>query len=176
MHLYISISNMQELIEKLGLNWKLLLAQGVNFLLILVILRFTLYKPLVRILRERRERIAKGLQDAEDAATRLQKVDAERKEKLADAERESLRILAEFEGQAKRKEEELMRQARAKESEILKTADRVAAAKTAEAEAKVFAEAAGLVKSAVAKTAQLEPTAIDESLIAEALRGLKKAS
>ena len=165
---------MSELIGKLGLDWKLLLAQAVNFLLILVILRLTVYKPLVRILNERRRKIEQGLKDAEDAAKGLSEIEIKRKERLGEAEKESLAILAKTEGEAKRREAQIIEETRVKETEILKTAEKVALARKEEAEMKFFEGARGLVKLAVAKTAALSPSSIDESLVDQAIQEVKK--
>ena len=167
---------MSELFEKLGINWKLLIAQAVNFLAILAILRFTVYKPLLRMLAERRTRIAKGLDDAKRAGERLERVESERKDVLARAEQESIVMLAKTETRAKEREAELIEAGGAKEGEILKTAEKVAAAKKLESEEKVYREAATLVKRAIEKTISRAPKAADEALIAEALESLKKAS
>ena len=43
-----------ELFGKLGIEWKLLLAQGLNFILLLIILRKFLYKPILKMLDERK--------------------------------------------------------------------------------------------------------------------------
>ncbi len=165
---------MLELIQKLGLNWKLLLAQGVNFLVILLILRFTVYQPLVKVLNERRRRIEKGLKDAEDAGKGLSEVEAVRKEKIAEAEQESIVILSRVEGEAKQREAGIIEEARLKEIEILKNAEKSVEVRKRESEEKFYGEAAVLVRLAVAKTAGLAPTVIDESLVAEALREVKK--
>ena len=52
---------MQELFHSLGIDWKLLLAQGTNFLVVLIVLTFVLWKPLIRVLNERRKKIEAGL-------------------------------------------------------------------------------------------------------------------
>ena len=51
---------MLELAEKLGLDWKLLLSQAVNFLVLLALLRQFAYKPLLKILKERRTKSKKA--------------------------------------------------------------------------------------------------------------------
>lgn len=165
---------MSELVEKLGINWKLLLAQAVNFLVILAILRFTVYKPLLRMLHERRNRIAKGLEDAKAAGEKLERIEGERKDVLARAEQESIVMLGKAETRAKEREAELIEAAHVKEGEIMKTAEKIAAAKKAESEEKVYREAATLVKRAIEKTISRAPKAADEALIAEALDSLKK--
>ena len=51
----------------LGINPNLLIAQIVNFLVVLLLLRLFLYQPLARMFEERRQRIASGLEEAERA-------------------------------------------------------------------------------------------------------------
>jgi len=166
---------MSELIHKLGIDWKLLLAQVVNFLIILVILRFTVYKPLLKMLGERRRKIEQGLKDSEEAAQKLSGVDAAYKQRIAQAEKESINILSKLEGQAKEKEAEILRVAKGKEAEILSTAEKIAEAKKKESETLVYKEAVSLVKSAVAKAVNLKPSLVEESLIQEAVQALKKS-
>ena len=52
---------MSQLFSQLGINGGLLLSQAVNFSLVLIVLYAVLYKPLLGILRSRRERIEEGL-------------------------------------------------------------------------------------------------------------------
>lgn len=53
-----------ELLSKLGIDWRLLLAQLVNFLVLLAILYRFLYRPVIKLLTERSEKIAHGLAEA----------------------------------------------------------------------------------------------------------------
>lgn len=165
---------MSELFHKLGIDWKLLLAQAVNFLVILTVLRLTVYKPLLKKLRERRERIEQGLKDAKDAGTRLGEVELIAKGKIANAERESLHILSKLEVHAREQEEAIMRVAKEKGEEVLRNAERAAQVKHDEAEKRVYAEAAALVRAAVAKTVELSPEAIDAALVEKAIQAVKK--
>ncbi len=164
---------MSELLHKLGIDWKLLLAQAVNFLIILIVLRLTVYKPLIRMLHERKSRIEQGLKDASDAGTRLGEVELIAKGKIAQAEKESLHILSKLEVHAREQEEEIMRAAKEKGEEVLRNAEKTAKAKQIEAEKKVYEEATGLVRAAIAKTVELSPNAIDEALVREALKSIK---
>lgn len=58
---------MDKAVEALGLNLPQLIAQIANFFVLLVILRLTLYKPILRMLDERKQKIAEGLNAAEIA-------------------------------------------------------------------------------------------------------------
>lgn len=77
-----------ELLTKLGIDWKLLLAQIVNFAILVGVLSAFVYRPLLDLLDARRERVRKAMEDAkkiegqkgELARTReeaLRKIDAE---------------------------------------------------------------------------------------------------
>lgn len=72
-----------ELLQKLGVDWKLLIAQIVNFAVLLAVLSLFVYRPLLRVIDERRERIRKSVEDAERIA--------HEKEELAKARQEALR-------------------------------------------------------------------------------------
>ena len=76
---------MSQLFSQLGIDWHLLLSQAVNFLLLLAILRFVVYKPLLTLLHKRRERIEEGLTKADEADKRLGEVDRIGKEKIREA-------------------------------------------------------------------------------------------
>ena len=54
--------------EKLGLNLGFLVVQILNFAIIMVVLIAWVYKPLMNMLTKRREKIEKGLEDAQVAA------------------------------------------------------------------------------------------------------------
>ncbi len=54
--------------EKLGLNLGFLIVQILNFAIIMVVLIAWVYKPLMNMLNKRREKIEKGLEDAQVAA------------------------------------------------------------------------------------------------------------
>jgi len=167
---------MSELIEKLGLDWKLLLAQAVNFVVILVILRFTAYKPIVDILRKRRETIEKGIADARLADEKLMGADVAYKERLAEAEKESLQTVADAELRAKTREGELLAVAKEKETAVLASAEKQAEARKQEAEARIYDDAVDLVRAAMSKTVELSPEKIDTELIEQAVASLKKTT
>ena len=165
---------MQELLHQLGINWRLFLAQVANFLLLLLILRLTVYKPLLALLKERRTRIEQGLKDAETAGRRLAEADSVKAMRLREAETEAIALLKETERKSKELEGTLLAAAREKEANILAVAKRQAEAMTAEERGRFFGEAAGLVRRAIEKVAGASPREIDERLIAQAVAALKK--
>ena len=94
----------------LGINPNLLVAQIVNFLVVVLILRWLLYRPLLRMLEERAERISSGLEAAErvrsDAAEERKALEAQlAEERRAGHERLRLAVSRSEEAARKRLEE-----------------------------------------------------------------------
>lgn len=154
---------------QLGVDWKLLLSQAVNFLLLLIILRLFVYKPILNMLKKRREKIEEGLAKAEEADVRLKEVDNISKKRIKEAENEAIGIIKNTEEKAKELEGELFKKTRNKEEILLKkTADEVLNQKE-QAKREIKREAVELIKKALAKTVELAPEKIDEALIKKAV-------
>ncbi|MDP3956433.1 MAG: hypothetical protein Q8P97_00370 [bacterium] len=167
---------MQELFSKLGVDWKLLLAQAVNFLLLMAVLRFTVYKPLLSLLKERRTKIEKGLEDATLAGERLEEAELMKKEKLAEADRASMVLIRETEKRAKELEAALLGETKKKEEAILLRARQNAEKNTEEEKKRFFEEAGALIKEGLKYVAESSPETIDDKLVSQAVAKLKRAS
>jgi F-type H+-transporting ATPase subunit b len=81
-------------VDALGINLPQLIAQVANFIVLLVILRFTLYKPILRMLDERKQRIADGLNAAETARQEAAAAQANIQQQLDSARRDGQEIVA----------------------------------------------------------------------------------
>lgn len=161
---------MEQLAEQLGIEWKLLLSQAVNFLILLVVLRFTVYKPLLNLLAKRREKIEAGLEKAKEADRRLAEISEVKREKLREAEREAMALMRASEERAKREAQAMLVAAREKEETLRKEAkQRIEAERLAELEA-TRSQAASLVKQILVKAVELKPEHIDEALIEKVAR------
>src|SRR3990172_3790661 len=64
-------------IGALGFNLPALVAQLINFTLLLVLFSVFLYKPLMRVMDERRKRIEEGLEASDEAKRRLSQTEQE---------------------------------------------------------------------------------------------------
>lgn len=95
-----------EALANLGIDWKLLLAQAVNFLVLLFVLRRFAYRPMLQFLDERSGRIEQGLKDAETAKTKLSEMEARNREALSSARKEAMGIVEAAELSAKKHEAE----------------------------------------------------------------------
>ncbi|GMR10503.1 MAG: hypothetical protein BMS9Abin28_1324 [Anaerolineae bacterium] len=81
--------------EALGINLGYLFVQIFNFLIMLVVLRAWVYKPVVGLLQKRRETIAQGLEDARVAAEARANAEQEAESVVAAAQQEANNIVRE---------------------------------------------------------------------------------
>lgn len=80
--------------EKLGINPWLLIAQIVNFVILLWLLQRFLYKPLLKLFRDRSTKIEDGLKTAEGLKKQAAESETRQKEYLEEAKKEAHRIVS----------------------------------------------------------------------------------
>ena len=98
--------------EKLGINWGLLIAQIFNVVLLVWLLTRFLYRPVLNILNERTRRIQESLKETEQVKEQLARANEDYDQKLAQARQEAAAILAQAQERAKLQEAEIIAQAR----------------------------------------------------------------
>lgn len=98
--------------EKLGLNLGFLIVQILNFAIIMVVLSAWVYKPLMKSLHDRREKIDKGLEDARIAA-----------EARANAEKDANALMAETQAKAAQMIREATEKAEAANRDVRQAAE-----------------------------------------------------
>lgn len=165
---------MGELLHTLGIDWRLLLSQALNFAILLTVLRLVVYKPLLKLMHDRRMKIEEGLTKASEADKRLHQANELAKEKVKEADHKALDILRNVEEESKRLEAKLLEETKEKEAALIEAAEQIIRSKTQEAKASMRRDAVDLVKSAIAKTVAVSPKAIDEALINEALKDISR--
>lgn len=164
---------MSELLDQLGINWKLFISQIVNFFILLLVLRAFVYKPLLSTVENREKKIKEGLAKAEEADIRLKEVDEIAKHRIKEADNKSISIIKETEEKAKLLEHELVQKAEDHRVVLMKQIEDSFKKQDEEAKALVYKDAVELVKKAIIKTVELKPEEIDELLIKEAVNKLK---
>ena len=85
---------MGQAFEALGVNLPAIIAQTVNFLILFFLLRAFLFKPILKMLDDRRDRIAEGLNAAETARAEAAQAQMKTEELMADARRQSQEAVA----------------------------------------------------------------------------------
>jgi F-type H+-transporting ATPase subunit b len=113
---------MSALFAAFGVNWQLLLIQAANFVLLLGALTYFLYRPILRIIDERREKIAEGVRIAEMAAKKLEDATAKGEEMVGGAAREAEGLVAAARSRANEMSAETLKSAESKADSILKDA------------------------------------------------------
>jgi F-type H+-transporting ATPase subunit b len=86
----------------LGISVPGLLSQFVNFVLLLVVLRWVAYKPIIRMLDERSARIREAMEGAEELKRQAARTEEEFARRLAEARREGQEIIGQAEKIAER--------------------------------------------------------------------------
>lgn len=114
---------MNPILEAFGIDWRLLVIYSINFALLLGALWYFLYGPLVKIIEERRRVVAKGVEDAEVAAKKLQEIESSRSAVLADAGKEADEVLAHAREAAELKRRELIAAGEASAARLLSDAE-----------------------------------------------------
>jgi len=71
---------MDSIISTFHIDWKIIIAQMVNFGVVFVVLYVYALKPLSKLMKEREEKIGKGIDDAKKSNELLQKVSEEYKQ------------------------------------------------------------------------------------------------
>lgn len=112
----------------LGIDLKLLLAQIVNFVVLFLLLRKFLYKPITKILDERKEKITQGIKDAEASAAKLAKAEKDADKISEKAYEEANAILKSAKNEANQEASEIIKKATASAQ---KAAERIAEEKAA---------------------------------------------
>jgi len=164
---------MNAFLSAFGIDWKLFISQLVNFILILIILRIFVYKPVLKILKERNRKIKEGLDKAEEAGIRLKEVDNIGKAKIKEAEIASINMIRATEDRAKALEQKLQKKSEENQIQMQKELQENYKKQQAEAQDLVFKNAVELVKKTIIKTVELKPEEVDEALIKKAAESIK---
>ena len=98
--------------EALGINLGYLISQIINFGLLAVLLYLVAYKPILRMLDERSERIKQGLDDAEQASRRAAEMEHEFEQRLVEARKEGQEIVAQATQMSEKARQEILATAR----------------------------------------------------------------
>jgi F-type H+-transporting ATPase subunit b len=96
----------------LGLNYKLFLAQLINFGVILLVVWKWIYKPLLKALDERSKKIERGLKDAELATTMKSAAEEEKTKMILAARLKAKEIIETAELDAYKRQEQILIEAK----------------------------------------------------------------
>jgi len=163
---------MSEILHQLGIDWKLLASQVVNFLVLLTVLTVVVYRPLLKLIKERRKKIEFGLQGAAEAEKRLIEIDHLKIEALAKADQQAYAKISAAETTAKTAGAKIISDAQTKAVAALAQAAITAKQLETAEMANLVKNSSALIRQAIAKAVNQNPQTIDEVLISEATKTL----
>ena len=103
---------MESIINAFHIDYKIILAQVVNFGIVFVVLYFYAIKPLGKIMKERGEKIQRGVNDAKTNAEILSKTNIEYEEAMIKAKAQANEIFQEGKKEATAKRAEMLEEAK----------------------------------------------------------------
>ena len=161
--------NLYEILQKIGFDWQGALANLVNFLIILFLLKKFAFKPIGKLIKDRQDKISEGLQKAKEADVRLAQVDAIAILRLKETDQKSAVMMSQAQERAKKLEEGLVKKAQERQRQLLAQAEDQHKKAQEESQRQILKEAGVLVKEMIVKTVELKPEAVDEALIEKAV-------
>ena len=167
---------MGDLLHNFGVDWKLLLAQVVNFAILFFLLKKFAYGPVLEILRKRREEIKKGIEMRAEAEKTLGEVEEIKAKTALEAQEEALALMKRTEETAEKRREEIVSDALARGEVLVAEAKQKAQKEAEKIEEAVLREAQVLVRAGIKPVLRKMSSAErDEELIKGALVALKSA-
>jgi F-type H+-transporting ATPase subunit b len=161
-------------IGALGVDGKALVIQLITFVLAYFVLRRYAFKPILKVLQERRDLIEQGVSLGEQMKKDQANVEAEIATKLQEARAEADGIIASAEETSKQTVRDAEDKARQKAEGILKDADAKIASETQRARKSLEGELVGLISDATeAIIGEKVDAKKDAQLIDRALKGQK---
>lgn len=143
-----------EILAKLGIDWKLFVAQIVNFVILLLVLRRFAYQPILNLLEERREKIEQGLKHSDEATEYLKSAREESSRMLAKAKQDAQRMIEEAQGMAEKTAKTIISESQEEANKIVEDARRKMQQEKVRIMDDVRADMVNLITLAMEKTIQ----------------------
>lgn len=105
--------------EELGIDWKILLGQIINFVILLYLLKRFAFKPFLNMLEKRKDHIAEGVKKSEEAEKSLQKIRILESQIRESGEHKARAVLKEAETKAELKAKEIIISAEKEKEKII---------------------------------------------------------
>lgn len=165
---------MENIIESFHLDWKLLLAQAINFAIVISLLYFYALKPLTKVLSDRSSKIETSLKEAREIGARLERTEADYEAKLTEAKKEAAEIVAAARTRSEAKEKEMIAKAKEEIGRIINDEKAMMQQEKARTLQEIKSEAADLIALALERVLETKAGGKeDRDLIARAVKDIK---
>lgn len=111
-----------EILETLGINFKVLIGQIINFVVILYLLKRFAYQPFLKVLGKRKTKIEYGLKKSEEIKKRIQLIKLQREKILQNTRKKTFQILKQSEKRGKQLAEKIVHDAHRERKNIMNLA------------------------------------------------------
>ncbi|MCK5472170.1 F0F1 ATP synthase subunit B [Candidatus Gracilibacteria bacterium] len=156
-----------EILTSLGIDPAVMLAQAVNFFALLAILSFLVYKPVLKLLDERKKRIAKAEEHAQLVEDKLARVEELTQKELKKAREKAHEIINASKESATQQNEELIANAKEKVGKIVEEGRAVIAKEKSDAAKQIQAEVGEIILLATEKLLCREVRIEDQNKLIE---------
>src|SRR5438105_14078959 len=109
----------EQIARTFGVDWQHLIAQILSFCIVCVLLQRFAYRPVLAALKERRQRIAEGLTNAENIKAELARSEKQLQEKMEQVNAEATKLIEEARAAAARVQERETQKAIAAAEQIM---------------------------------------------------------
>jgi F-type H+-transporting ATPase subunit b len=158
---------MESIINTFHIDWKIIIAQGVNFAVVFVVLYVYALKPLSKLMAERAEKISKGITDAKANSEILSKTNIEYEATLAKARVEANTTFQESKKDAEVKKNQMLEDAKTEVANIIAAGKKQLEAEKIKMIADAKAELVSLTIAATEKVLGSKSVVIDEKMMSE---------
>jgi F-type H+-transporting ATPase subunit b len=157
----------EQIARTFGVNWPHLVSQIISFSIVCFLLYRFAYRPILKVLGERRQLIAEGLANSERIKAQLAMAERERQESMAQAAAQAAQFIEEARSAAARVREEETQKAIAAAEQIMAKAREAAASDHARMLAELKREVGRLVVETTAAVTGKILTTEDQQRLAE---------
>lgn len=162
---------MDSLVSIFHIDWKILIAQIINFGIIFFVLYRFAFKPLVKMMNDRTKLIEKSLTDAKDIEKKLTQTKADRDEALSQAKKEALVIMEQANAAAEINRQKLIAKTKEEVAQIVAQEREKIVAEKDNIKTELRREMADLVVLAVEKVINEKMTGTkDKEIIEQAIK------
>ena len=166
-----------EILKNFGFDPVMLVAQIVNFLIVFYLLKRFLYKPVLDMLKKRKDAIEEGVKQAEEARQTLEKTLEEERKILLKAREEAKKIVEDARLQAKESALEIEEASKKQAEKIMLEAMQRIEQESVETERKLSEKISVLAADMLAKSLQgVFGTRDQKVFVDKAIKELKKSN
>lgn len=158
---------MEPLIATFHIDWKIIIAQAINFAVVFAVLYVYALKPLSKLMAERSEKIAKGVNDAKENAKVLEKSTKEYEDTLLKAKKEAQALFDAGKKEAQTKKEMMLAEAKAEVDKMVEGGKKTLEIEKAKMVAEARKEIVSLVVLATEKLTGTKDASLQEKAVKE---------